>query len=322
VSDTAAVQAAFAPRADLSVTAVAAELPNLRLDSDPVRIFIRRWVKVSARGPDAKPARVAWSVEEGEAAGRISLDGTYTAPAQPGTYHLVATSLDDAAARGQIAVEVVTTQNLYDYRGRILPAPKLLLIWRGARDDFAGAIPLYERFLAGVNGSPWLSVLDQYMRGERASVSVAGEIMGAAAAPGETDPESALCALLASRRLTPDATTVYTLLSPAAAQAFDHHSSVVCEGVRVPTIAVSLRRDAPHPSGACTEALSPAERMLWAFSHELAEVITDPEPSSGWTDVYGQEVADDCARATCQSLATGTFSLSSLLSNSAGGCAP
>ena len=35
---------------------------------------------------------VTWSVQEGTGGGTISADGLYTAPANPGTYHIIATS--------------------------------------------------------------------------------------------------------------------------------------------------------------------------------------------------------------------------------------
>ncbi|HEY6104846.1 MAG TPA: hypothetical protein VIV59_02615, partial [Anaeromyxobacteraceae bacterium] len=40
---------------------------------------------------------VTWSVKEGAAGGRVTSAGAYTAPASAGTYHVVATSIADAA---------------------------------------------------------------------------------------------------------------------------------------------------------------------------------------------------------------------------------
>jgi Ricin-type beta-trefoil lectin domain/Putative Ig domain len=68
--------------------------------------------------------------------------------------------------------------------------------------------------------------------------------------------------------------------------------------------------------------------------HEYAETITDPSPSSGWTDVAdtisGGEIGDKCAWGGAiwgghdpqgnVTLSTGTFAMQSLWSNSAGGC--
>ena len=62
--------------------------------------------------------------------------------------------------------------------------------------------------------------------------------------------------------------------------------------------------------------------MLRSFSHELAETITDPRPFTAWADIYGQEIADDCAHAICAVFPAGSYSLTMLLSNAAHGCAP
>jgi chitinase len=50
--------------------------------------------------------RVTWSVLEGSAGGTVTADGIYTAPALPGTYHLVATSREDASVKATITITV------------------------------------------------------------------------------------------------------------------------------------------------------------------------------------------------------------------------
>ncbi len=49
---------------------------------------------------------VAWSVQEGAAGGAVTAAGLYTAPAAPGTYHVVATSHADPARAGAATVTV------------------------------------------------------------------------------------------------------------------------------------------------------------------------------------------------------------------------
>lgn len=50
-------------------------------------------------------AAVTWSVQEGNAGGQVSA-GLYAAPATPGTYHVVATSVADASRQGVATVTV------------------------------------------------------------------------------------------------------------------------------------------------------------------------------------------------------------------------
>jgi len=54
---------------------------------------------------------VTWSVKEGASGGSISAAGLYTAPAAPGSFHVVATSNADATASGSATVESGTTGN-------------------------------------------------------------------------------------------------------------------------------------------------------------------------------------------------------------------
>ena len=51
---------------------------------------------------------VTWSVREGGSGGAVSSDGLYTAPAVPGIYHVVATSVYDPAHSGEAEVQIVS----------------------------------------------------------------------------------------------------------------------------------------------------------------------------------------------------------------------
>lgn len=56
--------------------------------------------------------------------------------------------------------------------------------------------------------------------------------------------------------------------------------------------------------------------------HEEAETMTDPQPSTGWTDSSGSEIGDKCAWTNLQntSFSTGTFPTQPLWSNAVSGC--
>ena len=326
VSSTAMVSATFAPlpATRLTVVPVATQVANIRLNPDPMRLFVRQWARFEARLNGLTVPRVNWSVREGTAAGIVAGDGTYTAPQTVGFYHLDATSVDDPEVGGSLVIQVVATQDLYDYGGAILPKPKVTLIWLGARDDFAGAVDDFHGFLGGVNGSAWLSVLDQYTRGDKAEVTFAGEIFEPA--PGRAapllDPGPRICSVLARHGLSPDPGAIYSLMVAAATTRVAYHAVTLCGAVQVPIIVLSLPSAGAIQDGACGGRLTPAQKMVRSFSHELAETITDPYPFTAWGDIYGQEVADDCAHATCVAFPAGSYSLTMLLSNAAQGCAP
>ena len=54
-------------------------------------------------------AAVIWSVQEGAAGGSVDQQGLYTAPATPGTYHVLATSQADPSKSATAAVVVQQT---------------------------------------------------------------------------------------------------------------------------------------------------------------------------------------------------------------------
>ncbi len=60
--------------------------------------------RAEVSGTDNKA--VTWSVEEGQAGGRVNTEGVYTAPSAAGTYHVVATSAADASKSARATVTV------------------------------------------------------------------------------------------------------------------------------------------------------------------------------------------------------------------------
>ncbi|NOK15615.1 Ig-like domain-containing protein [Corallococcus carmarthensis] len=64
----------------------------------------------SASVKDAKDPRVLWSVEGGDSRGTISSSGVYTAPAEAGTYTVVATNAVDTSKKDTATVKVEAVQ--------------------------------------------------------------------------------------------------------------------------------------------------------------------------------------------------------------------
>ena len=64
-------------------------------------------------GTDAgQSTDVTWSVQEGAAGGSIDASGRYTAPGNPGTFHVVATSVADTSKSAQATVTVTAAPNI------------------------------------------------------------------------------------------------------------------------------------------------------------------------------------------------------------------
>jgi hypothetical protein len=78
-----------------------ADLPALEVTPGDSKLGVLRPLSFNATIP------VTWSVQEGAAGGAIDAAGKYVSPATPGTYHVVATSTDDATVSRSVTVTVV-----------------------------------------------------------------------------------------------------------------------------------------------------------------------------------------------------------------------
>ena len=84
--------------------------PTLEVSVNPVSASLTpsgTW-RFTATVSNADDTRVSWSVREGAAGGTIDATGLYTAPAQTGTYHVVATSVADPSRSASAVVSVAS----------------------------------------------------------------------------------------------------------------------------------------------------------------------------------------------------------------------
>ena len=89
--------------ARVTIVAPVVVTPNvITLGPGAIQVFT---ASVVATGDTA----MTWSIQEGAAGGTITADGTYTAPATAGTYHIVATSVADPSLVGLAVVTVTPT---------------------------------------------------------------------------------------------------------------------------------------------------------------------------------------------------------------------
>lgn len=91
-----------APTATPTVITVAVAPASVTLSVGNTRSFT-----ASVSGAANVSQAVTWSVEEGSGGGTIGADGLYTAPANPGTYHILATCQADTS---RFAVATVIVQ--------------------------------------------------------------------------------------------------------------------------------------------------------------------------------------------------------------------
>ncbi len=81
----------------------------------PATLFVEGTQTFAAQVTNAPDTSVTWSVQEGTAGGSISASGLYQAPANPGTFHVVATSVYDPAKQAvvPVTVQAVGTRTIY-----------------------------------------------------------------------------------------------------------------------------------------------------------------------------------------------------------------
>jgi hypothetical protein len=92
--------------ATAKVTVTAGSGPAITVSPDPVTVQTGAKQTFTAQVTGTTDRRVTWSVREGAAGGSISVEGTYTAPSTPGTYHLEATSVASPQVSASATVTV------------------------------------------------------------------------------------------------------------------------------------------------------------------------------------------------------------------------
>ncbi len=87
-----------------------AQAPTLRLSPSSSEVLVGGTLAFAATASDG--SAVAWSLLEGAAAGSITAQGLYTAPASPGTYHVVATTLGTPSVQASVPVTVLRSADV------------------------------------------------------------------------------------------------------------------------------------------------------------------------------------------------------------------
>ena len=304
---------------------------TLPVEPDRVTVEVQGLVVFRAHLPGTLDSEVSWSIQEGDAGGTIDSLGQYIAPNSEGVYHVVATSRTDPSKTGTATV-TVQRFDLVDYGGNVAATTRTFALWWGDPNAFpADARTVVESLLVGLDGSPYLGVADEYMRGLHATTSFGGSLFDSSVPPSE-DPTEAVIADQACRALAANGITnklgdmvfVISSVFPAGHIPFcAWHYWGICDGE---TLLIAYL---PNPAGtACARvgngcnAFSPEATALGTFAaHEFMETVTDPYITA-WRDLLGDEIGDKCVGlAACVPLSTGTLQLQPLYSNAVHSCA-
>jgi hypothetical protein len=303
--------------------AVAPSLVSLQIGSSPVQF--------TAAVTGAADTAVTWSVVEGAVGGAIDASGRYTPANSPGGFHVVASSRADPSKFAVAGIQITGIEtDLIDHGGPIFPMTRTFLLFWGETSAFpADARGALEALLGGLQGSSYLGVVEQYLRGASASTGWAGTFFDSSTAPSD-EPSAvvvgdAACRALSANAVTPragDFVVISTSNFPGNMAACAWHSSTTCSGQTV------LFAYVPNPQGSfcgttpdtCgTHYSSATTGLLLSTSHELLESITNPLGTAWWTKA-GFEMVDNCGEVACSQLSTGALPLPTAYSNAAHAC--
>ncbi len=226
---------------------------------------------------------------------------------------------------------------LIDHGGKILPTSNTYAIWWGIQSAWPVDVqPSMDSLFNGLNGTTFLGITDQYMRGGTSASTFHVNWMDTSAPPGHGPQTSTIvteaCNVIAANGATPDPNGIYFVYTSNFPTGHVNycawHSHGTCNGV---DIQVAYMPNITGVSGCdplgvvnlnCNTALSEgAVALANVTSHEFMETITDADISA-WYDSSGSEIGDKCAWkfSSCVTLTTGSWQLQEEWSNAISGC--
>ncbi len=311
--------------ADPAQAASAAVAIEAEIGIAPSAVTLRAGGRVSFHGS------FDFALREGAAGGSITPAGLYQAPADAGgTFHVT--------SGAAVATVTVLPPDLVDRGGPVAPATRTFAVFWGDPGAWSGDLrSTQEDLLRGLDGSAYLGLADQYLRGAVATTRFGGsftDLSPPPASPGQADAQSIgaeACNALRTGGVTPaegDWVVVYGGAELTPAPGFcAWHSYFNCGGAAlliafVPNVTGSFGCLNLGGPGDCNSASAEANATASLTAHELLESITDPFVST-WTDDAGKELADKCeGEPRCVALSSGSFVLQAAYSNAAHACAP
>lgn len=223
--------------------------------------------------------------------------------------------------------------------GPIQLSPQVYLVFWGSQwDSDSNGIPQYmSNFFNGLGTSSdsWSTITSQYTDSNGNGPTFTGPVLaGSWVDDASAAPDNASASDIAAEAdngashfgVSGQTNAQIVVLSPHGTHPDGWPDSGFCawhdyDG-NVSYTNMPYQLDAPSGSRCPNGALG---HQLDAFSivegHEYAESITDPQPSSGYTNSSGQEIGDVCeSNFQMINLPTGSFAVQPLWNNNAGAC--
>lgn len=232
---------------------------------------------------------------------------------------------------GRESAKTKTPSNLVDHGGAILPASKTYAIYWGTPSDFPSDLQAgMASLLGGFDGSSYLGIMRQYMRGATISTTYAGSVSDLSTPPKSAPNTAALANEVCKLFPAPDPDALYIVFTSNAPNInyCAWHNKASCNGVAIQVAYVpnqaQLSGCSPYTATNlhCNSYSDGTVTTADSVAHELMETITDAQIDA-WYDANKYEVADKCdyTYSSCVTLANkSVWQIQSEWSNALGGC--
>jgi hypothetical protein len=237
---------------------------------------------------------------------------------------------ESQAIAGERAQAKSRSLALVDHGGSVLAQSTTYAVYWGPASDFPADLQAgMAALLGGLNGSSYLGIGAQYMRGAPISTTYGGALVDASAPPSHAPSTSALGAEVCHLVAAPDPNALYVVFTSNAPKLnyCAWHDKATCNGVTfqvayVPNQAV-LTGCSPYVKSNlhCNTYSDGTVASADSVAHELMESVTDAHIDA-WYDGNHAEIADKCEYdyQGCVALTTGSWQIQSEWSNALGGC--
>lgn len=189
-----------------------------------------------------------------------------------------------------------------DHGGPVLASSRTVALYWGPAADFPSDLEAgMDALLGGFNGSAYLGISQQYMRGAAISSSYAGKLFDGSAPPAHPPRTADLGAEVCSLVAAPDPNTLYLVFTSNTPKISycAWHDRATCNGVTFEVAYVPNQAGLPGCSPftksnlGCNTYSNATVTTADSVAHEFSEAVTDPHIDA-WYDKNGAEIGDKC----------------------------
>ena len=223
---------------------------------------------------------------------------------------------------------------LVDHGGKIMATVHPYAIWWGSAASFpADAVSGTTAFFNGLDGSRYLRLATEYLRGANPRVTSVTNLVDGSAPPRTVTAATLGAEVAKVTHQVPDPLGMYFIFTanfPSSASFCAWHAAATISSERIavaymPNVAAATGCDPGDVVHANAQSAG-TRSLVNVTAHELMEAITDADPgtrTTAWIDAAGAEIGDKCAWqfSAAVTLSNGTrWQLQKEWSNASGRC--